>query len=95
MTVLILYLQIGSVLSGLAGAVLWWLSAQAFWGSLETKDPQSISGSRKGDMMIVLPDGTHRVELRGRVALTNAWAAGLSGLAVFLQAVPTILQIVH
>lgn len=44
--------------------------------------------------MFVLDDGTHRVELKGRVARTNAWAAGLSGLAVFLQSMPMILQIV-
>ena len=86
-------LQWLSVLSGLAAAALWWLSAQSFFSQSKARDLPTSGGS-DGDMAYLLDDGTMVIEHNSRVALTNAWAASLSGLAVLFQAIAQTLPLV-
>jgi high-affinity Fe2+/Pb2+ permease len=86
-----LILQWLSVLAGLAAAVLWWLSAQNFFS--QSQATGLPSGGQDGDTAYSFSDGTILIQHNSRVALTNAWAAELSGLAVLLQAIVQALPL--
>ncbi|MBB3594385.1 hypothetical protein FHX08_004789 [Rhizobium sp. BK529] len=89
---MLIWLQLGSAICGLLGAVLWWLSAQRFFTQSKTATLESTIGG-DGDRAYNLGDGMLTVDHHSRVALTNAWAAGLSGVAVLLQTVPVVFQL--
>lgn len=89
----VMVLQWLSVGFGLSAAICWWLSAQSFFSQSKHPSWPPPEGTSDHDLSYVLEDGSVIVQRNGRVALANAVAAVLSGLAVLFQALPQALTL--